>query len=216
MRARCGMISLALVLLPAAGFAQTLRGFGAGFNVQRRVFYQGSVYEQTGLWYGASGSAQLGKVRLGLSGLFGTLTGGGTNSPDVTARVTTATLHYVAAPWLALGVQIEARRFETNAGVTAWSLIGGNARLEPNLGVAGLRGLANVSVLPASSVSGGPSLKMAVQATFGAAWAPRDGAVELRVGYRFERYDVAATAPNPERYEQFRGIIAEAGLRLGR
>jgi hypothetical protein len=38
----------------------------------------------------------------------------------------------------------------------------------------------------------------------------------LRIGYRFERFDVEATGASPERYEQFRGLIAEAGLSLGR
>jgi hypothetical protein len=89
-------------------------------------------------------------------------------------------------------------------------------RLEPPLGLAGLRGLAYASVLPASSVTGGPSLKMAVQATARAAVAPAGSPVEFRVGYRFERYDISASGLTLERYEQFRGIVAEAGIRLGR
>jgi hypothetical protein len=208
-------VVLAVSAVPAA--AQTLSGAAEGFNVQRRIYYQGAVYQQTGLWYGAAGAVRLGPVQVGVSGLFGTLKGdGSTQNPDVTARTTAATLLIVAAPWLALGAQVEARRFEAAAGVTTWRLIGGHVRLEPGLGLAGLRGLADASVLPASSVTGGPSLKMAVQARVGATYAPPGSLLQLRVGYRFERYDIDAVGASPARYEQYRGIIAEAGIRLGR
>jgi hypothetical protein len=134
----------------------------------------------------------------------------------VKVRTTAVTAHVAVAPGVLLGVQVEARRFEADAGVTVWRLIGVNARLEPGLGLAGLRALADVSVLPASSVVNGPKLKMALQATVGASFAPRGGPLVLRIGYRFERFDVEATGASPERYEQFRGLIAEAGLSLGR
>jgi hypothetical protein len=213
-RARLTALILLVVPLPVA--AQGIAGDAAGFNVQRRVYYQGAVYEQTGLWYGASGAARLGPVRLGLRGLFGSLTGGGAQSPDVTVRATTVTLDFAIAPWGMLGAQAEARRFESDAGVVMWKLLGGNVRLEPGLGLAGLKGVADVSLLPASSVSGGPSLAMAVQATVGVGYSPGRSGLELRLGYRFERYDISASATSPERYEQFRGIVAEAGIRLGR
>jgi hypothetical protein len=131
-------------------------------------------------------------------------------------RTTAVRVLLAVAPGIAVGVQAEARRFEADAGVTVWRLIGVNARLEPGLGLAGLRALADVSVLPASSVVNGPKLKLALQATIGASFAPRGGPLVLRIGYRFERFDVEATAQSPERYEQFRGLVAEAGIRLGR
>ncbi len=216
MTRRGALLALALVALPLPATAQSLAGGAAGFNVQRRIYYQGAVYEQTGLWYGASGAARLGPLRLGLSGLFGSLTGGGVLNPDVTIRSTTVTLHAVAAPWLMIGAHAEARRFESDAGVVSWTMLGGNVRVEPGLGLAGLRGFADVSVLPASSVSGGPSLKMAVEATVGVGITPARSGLTFRLGYRFERYDIAASGASPERYEQFRGIVAEAGVRLGR
>ena len=213
---RTVLVALALVALPLSAAAQGLAGGAAGFNVQRRVYHQGAVYEQTGVWYGASGSALLGPVRLGLSGLFGSLGGGGTQAPDLTIRATAVTLHFAVAPWVLVGAQAEARRFEADAGVTSWRLMGANVRLEPGLGLAGLTGLADVSVLPASSVSGGPSLKMAMQATVGVGFAPAGSHLGFRLGYRFERYDISASGTSPERYEQFRGIVVEAGIRLGR
>jgi hypothetical protein len=206
-----------LAVLPAAARAQSFQGVGGGFNVQRRIFYQDAVHEQTGLWYGGAGAVRLGPLRVGVSGLMGTLSGdSGTTNADVKVRTTAVTAHVAVAPGVLLGVQVEARRFEADAGVTVWRLIGVNARLEPGLGLAGLRALADVSVLPASSVVNGPKLKMALQATVGASFAPRGGPLVLRIGYRFERFDVEATGASPERYEQFRGLIAEAGLSLGR
>jgi hypothetical protein len=175
------------------------------------------VHEQTGLFFGGAGAVRLGPLRVGVSGLMGTLSGdGGATNPDVKVRTTAVTAHIAVAPGVLLGAQAEARRFEADAGVTAWRLIGANVRLEPGLGLAGLRALADVAVLPASSVSNGPKLKVAIQATVGASFAPRGGPLVMRIGYRFERYDIDATGASPERYEQFRGLVAEAGLSLGR
>jgi len=207
---------LVLCACPVAAAAQPLNGFGQAFNVERRVYYHGAVYQQTGLLYGAIGEVRLGRLQLGVSSLMGTASGGGAASPDMQIRTTAVSLRYAAAPWIALGVQAEARRFESDAGVTMWRLIGGNARLEPGLGIAGLRGIADVAILPASSVSGGPSLQTAMQAAIGVGFAPAGSPLDLRVVYRFERYDIAASGTSPERYEQFRGIVAQAGIRIGR
>jgi hypothetical protein len=203
--------------LPVAARAQSLQGVGGGFNVQRRIFYQDAVHEQTGMLVGGSGSLGLGPLRLGVSGVMGTLKSTeGSAAADVKVRSSAVRVQYALAPGIAVGVQAEARRFEADAGVTVWRLIGVNARLEPGLGLAGLRALADVSVLPASSVVNGPKLKMALQATVGASFAPRGGPLVLRIGYRFERFDLEATGASPERYEQFRGLVVEAGLSLGR
>lgn len=208
---------LAAVLLPAAAQAQRLTLTAGGFNVQRRVYLQGSVLEQTGVWMGASGMARLGKLRVGLSGLMGTFKGDGSAAnTDVKARSTAVTVQFAFVPALMAGIQVEARRFDADAGATSWRLIGGRARFEPGLGVPGLRGLADVAVLPASSVSGGPSLKTAMEVTVGLTLAPPRSALLARLAYRFERFDVAAQGLAAERYEQFRGLVAEVGVRLGR
>jgi hypothetical protein len=100
--------------------------------------------------------------------------------------------------------------------VSVWKLMGANVRLEPGLGTPGLRGLIDASVLPSSSVSGGPKLSIAVQATVGVVYALPRSPLTLRLGYRFERYDVEAAGTSNPRYEQFQGLVVEAGLRLGR
>ncbi len=215
MKLRAALV-LILCACPVAAAAQPVHGFGQAFNVERRVYYQGAVFQQTGLWYGAAGAVRFARMQLEVSALMGTVTGGGPASPDIQIRTTAVALHYVAAPWVALGVQAEARRFESDAGVTLWRLIGANVRLEPGLGIMGLRGIADVSVLPASSVSGGPSLKTALQAAIGLGFAPLKSPLDLRLVYRFERYDISASGPSPERYEQFRGVVVQAGIRLGR
>ena len=197
--------------------AQGLSGAGGVYNVQRRIYYESAVYEQSGLWYGGAGTLRLGPLNLGLSGLMGNLTSnGGAATADVKVRNTVATLHLAVGPWIEIGVQGEARRFEGDAGVTLWKLLGGNARLEPGLGIEGLRGVVDVSMLPASSVSGGPELKTAIQASVGASLRPRSFPLTLQLAYRFERYDIAASGSAPERYEQFRGVVAEVGLHIGR
>ena len=207
----------ALALIPARAVAQGVAGDAGAFNIQRRLSYQGAVYEQTGVAIGASGAARLGPVILRVSGLFGDLKGaGGALNPDVKFRTTAVRLDVAVQPWLAVGAVAEARRFEADAGVTIWRLIGAGVRLEPGLGLPGLRGLADLAVLPASSVAGGSKAKTALQTTVGVSYQPAGGLFEMRLGYRFERYDFDASGSGPARSEQFRGIVAEAGLRLGR
>ena len=65
-------------------------------------------------------------------------------------------------------------------------------------------------------MSGGPSLKMAMEMTVGASIAPPRSKLLARLAYRFERFDVGAEGLAAERYEQFRGLVVEVGFRLGR
>ena len=206
-----------IALAPVRAAAQGIAGGAGAFNIQRRLSYQGAVYEQTGVAVGAAGAVRLGPVALRVSGLFGTLKGDGSAlNPDVKVRTTAVRLEVAAQPWLALGAVAEARRFEADAGVTTWKLLGIGVRLEPGLGLPGLRGLADVAVLPASSVAGGAKAKTALQGTVGVSYQPAGSPFEVRFGYRFERYDFDASGSSAVRYEQFRGVVAEAGLRLGR
>lgn len=216
MRSRSAVV-LALLVWPTLVEAQGL-GVGAGaFNARRRIYYQSTVHEQTGLVVSGSGVLQLGWLRVGAGGWMGTLKGDGTAiNPDVKARTTSATVHVLVVPGVMLGAQYEVRRLEADVAVSVWTLMGGNVRMEPGLGAAGLRGLIDVSLLPSSSVSGGPKLSSAMQATVGVAYAPLRGALSVRLGYRVERYDVEAAGTANPRYEQFQGLIVEAGLRLGR
>jgi len=217
-RASASLVLVVVALLvPGAASAQRLSLTGGGFNVQRRVFLQNSLVQQTGMWIGGSGTVRLGKLRIGLSGLMGTLKGDGSSSnPDVKVRATALTVGIAFAPAVTVGAQVEARRFDADAGITAWRLIGGCLRFEPGLGIPGLRGLADLAVLPASSVSGGPSLKMALETTVGLTFSPPRSVLQARLAYRFERFDIGAQGLAGERYEQFRGLMVEVGVRLGR
>jgi hypothetical protein len=211
------LAAVVFVLAPAQVPAQGLSGDVSAFNIQRRLYYQSAAYEQTGVAVGATGAVRLGPVSLRLRGLCGTLKSDGSAlNPDVKLRTTAATLEYAVQSWISVGAVAEARRFEADAGVTAWRLLGGIARAEPSLGLAGLRGLAEVAFLPAGSVSNGPKTSAAFQFVVGVSYQPPRSPFQARLGYRFERYDFEASGLSPERYEQFRGVVAEAGFRLGR
>lgn len=216
----CAALGLALALLalvPGRTAAQGIAGAGGAFNVQRRVSYQNHVYEQTGVLTGGSGELRLGFLRLGVRGLMGTLSGDGSAlNPAVKLRTTAVTMEVALQPWMAIGATAEARRLESDAGIATWRLMGGLARIEPGLGVPGLRGVAEGVLLPSGTVSNGPKTKTAFQLTLGVSYQTPRGPFRARIGYRFERYDFEATSNSPERYEQFRGVVAEAGIRLGR
>jgi hypothetical protein len=211
------IVALGMLVVPAGLEAQILGVSGAAFNAQRRIYYQSVEHQQTGVLVGGSAALRLGPVQVGAGGWMGTLKGDGSVlNPDVKARTTSARVQVQLVPGVQVGAQYEVRRLEADVSVTVWKLMGANVRLEPGLGAMGLRGLVDVSVLPASSVSGGPKLDMAVQATVGVMLEPRRTPLVFRLAYRFERYDFAASGGSPERYEQFQGIVAEAGLRLGK
>jgi len=220
---RCAGIARALagagllgLLAPAAAAAQGIGGSGKVFNVQRRVSYQSAVYEQTGVMTGAAGEVRLGRLSLSVGGSMGTLAGDGSaTNQDVKVRTTAVALRVALAPALSLGGQVEARRFDAGAGVVSWRLIGVTARAEPGLGLPGLRGFAEATFLPASSVANGPKIKTALQAAVGTSLT-LGGVARIALAYRFERYDVEGTTSSAERYEQFRGVVAEVGIRLGR
>lgn len=212
-----GVLALGLVPTPTLVRAQGVNVAAGAFNTQRQIYYQSAVHEQTGAMVGGSGALRLGRVRVGVGGWVGTLKGDGSDTnPDVKTRTTAAAVHVLLVPGVQVGAQYEVRRFEADVAVTVWTLMGANVRLEPGLGVPGLQGLIDVSVLPASSVQGGPKLTMAVQATVGVLFEPQWSPLAFRLGYRFERFDFESAGTAGERYEQFQGIVAEAGLRLGR
>jgi hypothetical protein len=197
--------------------AQGLGGGGLAYHVQHRVLYAGAVREQTGTFVGAEGSARLGPVRVGVLGLMGTLSGGNdAANPDKKVRASAVTVMLEASPRIAVGAELEAKRFESDAGVTAWRLIGGTGRVALSLGMPGLVGTAQVSYFPSASVVGGAKMGLAFRGTVGASYRSPRGPLTLSLGYRFERFDFKAVGSAPARLEQFRGVIVGAGLRLGR
>lgn len=209
----------ALLALASPARAQLRLEGGALFSpVTRRVSYQGAVREQSGTWIGAQGAVHLGRIEIGASGLFGTVGGDSdkTTNPDLTMRVSDLWVQMRASPLFGVGLNFEARHQQSTVGATAWRLIGPTVHLTPGLGLAGLSGSAEVTYFVSSSVIGsGEKISPAIRATLGAIWSPPPGRVELRVSYRFERFDFAAVGTSPARLEQFAGILAGIGLRLG-
>ena len=63
MRRSALILALGALLFPAAAQAQRFTVNAGGFNVQRRVYLQGSVLEQTGVWIGAGGFGRKGRTR---------------------------------------------------------------------------------------------------------------------------------------------------------
>lgn len=211
-------LALALAAVPARATAQIrVSGSAGAFNVQHRVLAADTVQEQTGVWFGAEGAATIGRARLSLGGLFGSLAGGAdSTNPDATVRLTTIRLSLVPSPAVSVGAEVEARRFETDLGVTTWRLIGLNARLTPSFGVPGLQGLADVTYYASASVVNGPAMGPAYRTTFGVEYLSPNGPLTARLGYRFERFDFKAATGSLARLEQFRGIVGTVGVRLGR
>ena len=212
---RGGLVVLGLVVVPVLAEAQGLGGLA--FNARRRVYYQSAVREQTGLLVGGSGMMRLGPLEVGVGGWLGTLKGDGTAlNPDAKARTTVASGLVQVVPGVMVGARYEVRRFESDVGVTVWTLMGAGVRVEPGLGAPGLRGLVEAVVLPSAAVQGGAALAAARQVTVGVSYAPPRSPLGLRLGYRVERYDVEAAPGVSARYEQFQGLVVEAGLRFGR
>ncbi len=209
----------ALFVLPLAtpAAAQTLAGGGVAYNVEHRILYQGAVREQTGLWTGGEGSLRLGPVRVGLGGVMGTLSGGtDPANPERKVRSSVVTLLIRPARWVELGAEAEARRFESDIATTVWRLAGPSLRISAPLGPAGLAGTAHVSYFPLATVTGDQKIALAFRGSVGVSLSPPRVPITAQVAYRFERFDFAASAGGSERLEQFRGVTAGLGFRLGR
>lgn len=205
------------VLLPAPAGAQALDATLGPFAVQRRFEYHGDVYDQSGTAFGAAGSVRWRRLSLAAAGWSGTLTAdGGLPNGDVRVRTTAAALHLALTSAILVGVRVETRRFASAAGVSEWQLRGWDVLFHPELGLPGLQGVAEVAVLPNSAVRDGPKMEAAFQTTMGVSYAARFAPLLFRLAYRFERYDLSVAGASAQRLEQFRGVVAEAGLRLGR
>jgi hypothetical protein len=194
-----------------------VEGGALGYNVQYRILYAGSVAEQSGFFFGGHGAASLGPVRVGLSGVMGTLAAADSANPGRQVRSTSLTAHFRAGDRFMVGAEIEARRFESEGVVTVWRLIGANGRALVPLGLPGLSGTAEVSLFPLAQVNpGDAAMKLALRGVVGASYDPPRSPVTVHLGYRFERFDFEADGSSPQRLEQFRGIVLGAGARIGR
>ncbi len=218
---------LPIALVPAMASsplrAQQVGGAALVYNVQHRVLYGGAVREQTGMWLGAEGWVRTGRFQVAVRGLMGKLSGtADPANPERDVRASSLALLLQAAPWVEVGAEAEARRFESGASVAVWRLIGPVVRFRVDLGIPGLEAHADGSYFAAASVAGGTSIQPAARAAVGVRFAAPAAPVYASVGYRFERFDVAATGgggalgASADRLEQFRGVVAGIGVRLGR
>lgn len=215
--------ALALALLPVAApaLAQSSRvalsGVALAYQTQYRLRYAGVLHDQTGTWLGGEGALRLGPVVLRASGLVGKLSGDTSIvNPDRTLRITTLGLGLRPASWLELGADVMARRVESGPTTLLWRLVGGHVGIALPLGLRGLTGTAVGTYYPASSVTGGAKLNVALSGELGVSYAPPRSVVVLRLAYRFERYDFAPTGTDPARLEQLRALVAGLGIRVGK
>lgn len=219
---RAAVAGAAALLMATALQAQVapfgLEGSGLAYNAQLVVRYQGELQKQTGTLLGASGSAQAGPITLIVGGFTGTLrpSAATPSNPGRSARTTWVGLYVRPAPFIAVGGEAEARRYETAVG-TAWvRLIGVSASVTLPTGVPRLAGTASLDYLPLSSASGSDTLSVAVRGTFGLSYSPAALPILVHVAYRIERFDFKAVGGQPRRLEQLDGIVVGAGLRIGR
>ncbi len=195
-----------------------ISGSGLAYPAQLVVRYQGELLRQTGTLFGASGSAELGPTTLVMGTLAGTLrpSTATASDPERSVRTTWVAVYLRPASLVALGGEVEARRYETVAGVAWARLIGASAMVTLPLGVAGLTGGVVLDYLPLSSASGADSVSAAVRGTFGLMYSAAGLPVFIHLAYRIERFDFKGAGTHPQRLEQFDGIIAGAGLRIGK
>ena len=208
-------LAVAALVAPAPARAQAVDATLGPYALQRRFEYHGDVYDQAGTAFGAGGTVSWRRLSLGAEGWSGALTGhGGLPNGDVRVRTTAASLHLALTSAIRVGLRVETRRFASEAGVAIWELKGWDILFHPELGLPGLQGIAEVAILSSSTVREGPKLDVALQTTMGITYAAGFAPLLFRLAYRFERYDLSVSGASAERLEQFRGVVAEAGVRL--
>lgn len=219
--ARAALVAGLPLLLALPVGAQThgsgLTGVALAYRAQQRLRYLGSTHEQSGTWFGGEGLARVGRVGLRVSGVTGHLSGdtSATNS-DRTVRVSEASLSLQPFGWLEFGADVVARRVASSASTVVSRLLGGHVGVAIPLGIEGLTGAVRGVYYPATDVTGEEVLSLALSGEIGVLYAPSRSGIVLRLSYRFERYDYAASTLGPARLEQVRSVVVGLGIRLMR
>jgi hypothetical protein len=210
------LASLGMTVLGANALtAQSIELSGSAFMVQNNLLFTNARAEQTGQFVAAEGALRISKLRVGLASAMGSLAGDDDAlNPDRSGRSTTITALIQATPWMGLGAAAEAKRFDSDAGITVWRLIGGNVRLTPMVIPNTLEALADVSVWPSATILNGPTMGLALRSVVGATYFVKHN-VGIRLAYRFERFDFEDQGGAP-RLEQYRGATLGAVYRLSR
>lgn len=163
---------------------------------------------QTGSWAGVEAQLALGRYTFVARGFGGSLEGTGL-SRDI--RVTALAVRRWFGSWLALGLDAEAARRESDQDVEVWRLYGAGATAVTALGSTGLRAMADVTVFPISNTVASREISTAVRAEVGLRYSAPRWPVEARMAYRLE--DVAFSDGVDLR---FGGVLLGAGVRFGR
>ena len=213
-RARaCIALAISAAATPLA--AQSIEASASAFMVQNNLLFTNARAEQTGQFVAAEGALRISRLRLALASSIGSLAGDDDAlNPDRSGRSTTITALVQATPWLGVGAAAEAKRFDSDAGINVWRLIGGNVRLTPMVVPNTLEALADISVWPSATILDGPTMGLALRSVVGATYLVTQN-IGVRLAYRFERFDFEEQGGAP-RLEQYRGATLGAVYRLSR
>ncbi len=204
------VLSIALGVLATPLAAQSsLSGGGLLYTVQYGV--RGSPVVRTGTWVGGGGTGRVGVLSLTIRGVSGTLTSSA-SSPQSTVHLTEVSVRVHPAPWLALGGEAEALRFETSGTTALWRLYGVGASVSAGIGAEGLAAVAEAALFPGTNLIPQDSVDQPGRVEVGLRYAPPRAHVEMQFTYRLERFPFKTTR-TPERLA---GLVASFGVRLGR
>jgi hypothetical protein len=212
---RLGLVVIAAIAAATqAASGQSIEASASTLTVQSHTRFANAVMEQTGQWVGGSAAVRLGQVRVGLNAAMGSLSGDDDVAhPDRKGRTTNLVFQLAPKPWLAFGASAEARRFDSDVGISVWRLIGGSVSLTPTLVPNVLDADVDVSVGPAATVIEGEKIALAMRTVVGSTYWMAQGRAGVRLAYRFERFDFDGDATTA-RLEQFRGATLGVVVRL--
>ncbi|HEY3278866.1 MAG TPA: hypothetical protein VGJ83_00015 [Gemmatimonadales bacterium] len=215
--ARFRLVPLVAVLVLAARSSPAQRvevtGFGLVAGPRSAVLHEGVRETVEGVWLGAVLEVKVGRVLVSGTGLRGTL------DPVANAVRRDGGEQGVLVrfePRAGFGVEAmyTARAFRSAVGYQRWDILGVGAWVSVPLGDPALRAHARASYLPAVRVSGQPSPNVALAAEVGASATPRGTPLQIRLTYRFERFDFPGQPT--ARLEEFDRIALEVGYRMRR
>jgi hypothetical protein len=198
---------LAPALLGAPLAAQLAGGVQAvGYAVRQSTPADASA--QTGAMAGAEGRLSLGRYSLFVRGLSGRLSGTGL-ARDV--RLTGIALRRPVVSWLAVGVEAEAQRRESDRDIELWRLYGVGATVHAGLGNAGLRAAGEVAWFPLTAQVASRPISTAVRAEVGLGYAAPRWPIEAQLSYRFEEIGFSEGVDL-----RFGGVMVGVGVIFGR
>ena len=207
---RLGRVGLCVLVATRLGAQERNTTASGGALVMRVLQGDQSRFKlRSGTLLGAEGQFRTGNVSLTIRGLSGTLSPDSSGIGERQFRRTDVSLQLSVTPWLALGADAQALRFESGSTATLWRLYGPSVALSGALGAEGLRGEAEVAIFPAGQVVPKDSLGIPVRLEVGLGYAPARSRLGFRVGYRVDVIYLDA-----KRAERLGGLLGGVSLRL--